>query len=70
MFVDTEYMNVMQVESEFNGFDYLLCEDIDDYVKYEQHRSCIINKVTEEDLSYENRGYKNITMLHRMNVVV
>jgi hypothetical protein len=62
VFVDTIYMNVMQVESESKDCDYLLCEDIEDYVKYEQHGLCIINKVTEEDLSYENSGYKNIIM--------
>jgi hypothetical protein len=62
-------MNVMGLESESEGPDYMLCESIEDDVKYEQHHSCIIDKVQEGDLSVENRYYKNITMLCRMNVV-
>ncbi len=69
VFIDTVYMNVMQLESEFEGPDYMLCDSIEDYMKYEQHRSCIINRVQEEDLSIENRYYKNVTMLYRMNIV-
>jgi hypothetical protein len=69
VFIDTVYMNVMQLESESEGPDYMLCDSIEDYVKYEQHRSCIIDRVQEEDLSVENRYYRNVTMLYRMNIV-
>ncbi len=62
MFIDIVYMNVMQLESESEGPDYMLCDSIEDYVKYEQHRSCIIGRVQEEDLSVENHYYKNVTM--------
>jgi hypothetical protein len=69
VFIDTAYMNVMQLESESEGPDYMLCDSIEDYVKYEQHRLCIINRVQEEDLSVENRYYRDVTMLYRMNIV-
>jgi hypothetical protein len=69
VFIDTVYMNVMQLESESEGPDYMVCESIEDYMKYEQHRSCLVNRVQEEDLSVENRHYKNVMMLYRMNIV-
>ncbi len=69
VFIDTVYMNVMQLESESEGPDYMLCDSIEDYVKYEQHHSCIIDRVQEEDLSIENRYYRNVTMLYRINIV-
>jgi hypothetical protein len=50
VFIDTVYMNVMQLESESEGPDYMLCESIEDYMKYEQHSSCLVNRVQEEDL--------------------
>jgi hypothetical protein len=69
VFIDTVYMNVMQLETESEGPDYMLCESIEDYMKYEQHRLCLINRVQEEDLSIENWYYKKVMMLYRMNVV-
>lgn len=52
VFIDTVNINVMQMESESNEFDHLLCEDIEDYVKCEQHCLCIINKVADTKKLY------------------
>ncbi len=62
VFMDTVYMNVIQLKSESEGPDYMLCDSIEDSVKCEQHRSCIINRVQEEDLSIENPYYRNVTV--------
>jgi hypothetical protein len=45
VFIDTVYMNDMRLESECEGPDYMLCDDIDECVKFELHCSNIVQRV-------------------------
>jgi hypothetical protein len=66
MFIDTVYMNVMRVDTP----NYLICDDIEEYLRFEQHRSSVVQQVREEDMSIENR-YDNFTESYcRMSVRV
>jgi hypothetical protein len=55
MFVDTVYMNVMRVDTAYEGPNYLMCDGIEEYLRFEQHRSSVVQRVREEDMSIENR---------------
>ena len=70
MLVDTVYLNVMKLDSESLGPEYLLCDDIDEYVKFEQHRSNVVHRVTQEDLSIENREYGHVLQLKRLHMIM
>ena len=68
VFIDTVYMNDMRLESECEGPDYMLCDDIDECVKFELHRSNIVHRVIEEDLAVENRSCGKVLLLNRMSI--
>ena len=70
MLVDTVYLNVMKVESESIGPEYLLCNDIDEYIKFEQHRLNVVHRVTQEDLSIENREYGHVLQLKLLYMTI
>jgi hypothetical protein len=57
VFVDTVYMNVMRINTEYEGLNYLVCDSIEEYWRFEQHRSCLVSRVNEEDMSIENQYY-------------
>jgi hypothetical protein len=68
VFIDTIYMNVMRIESEYEGPDYMLCDDIDECVKVELHPLNIVHRVIEEDLAVENWSCCKVVLLNRMNI--
>ena len=68
MFVDTVYMNVMRVDTAYEGQNYLMCDDIEEYLRIEQHRSSVVQRVREEDMSIENRYYGEAITLQRITV--
>ncbi len=43
-----------------------MCDTIEDFIKYEQHRLNIISQVTSEDMKSENKYYGNVIVLNRM----
>jgi hypothetical protein len=53
MFVDSVYMNVMRINSEYEGLNYLVCDSIEEYLRFEQHCLCLVSRVNEEDMSEE-----------------
>jgi hypothetical protein len=69
MFVDTVYMNVMRINSEYEGPNYLVCDSIEEYLRFEQHRSCLVSRVNAEDISIENQYYGETVCLNRMVAV-
>lgn len=68
MFVDTIYMNVMRVDTAYEGPNYLVCDDIEEYLRFEQHRSSVVQRIQEEELSVENRYYGEMISLQRVTV--
>ncbi len=68
-YIETIYTNCMRLETHYDGPNYMLCDSIEEYLRFEQHRSNVAQRVTKEDLSYENQYYGNIIQLNRMNVV-
>jgi hypothetical protein len=46
------------------------CEDIDEYVKYEQNCLNVVHRVTEEDLSVEDREYGHVIQLKKLYMTV
>ena len=67
--VDTIYTNCMRVETCYDGLNYLVCNSIEEYIRYEQHRSNIAQQVCVEDMKVENRNYGNIVTLHYVSLV-
>jgi hypothetical protein len=59
-------MNVMWMESEYEGPDYLVCDSIEECMWFEQHHLNVMHRVRQEDLAVENREYGNILLLNRM----
>ncbi len=69
MFVDTVYMNVMQINTEHEGPNYLVCDSIEEYLRFEQHRSCLVSRVNEEVMNIKNQYYGETLCLNRMVTV-
>jgi hypothetical protein len=69
VFVDTVYMNVMRINTQYEGPNYLVCDSIEEYLRFEQHRSCLVARVKEEDMSIENRYYGETVCLNKMITV-
>ncbi len=65
MFIDTVYMNVMWINTEYEGLNYLVCDSIEEYLRFEQHRLCLVSRVNEEDMSIENLYYGETVCLNR-----
>jgi hypothetical protein len=65
MFVDTDYMNVMHINTEYEGLNYLVCDGIEEYLRFEQHHSCLVSRVNEEDMSIENQYYGETVCLNK-----
>jgi hypothetical protein len=43
----------------------VMCDTVDDYVKYEQHRLHVLNHVMAHDMKAENKEYGNIRVLSK-----
>jgi hypothetical protein len=56
----------MIVETHDDDATCLMCDTIDDYIKYEQHRLNVVNQVKAEDMKAENKLYGNVIVLNRM----
>jgi hypothetical protein len=69
VFVDTVYMNVMRINTQYEGPNYLVCDSIEEYLRFEQHRSCLVARVNEEDMSIENQYYGETVCLNKMITV-
>jgi hypothetical protein len=66
--VDVVYTNCMQVYTCYDGPYYLVCDSIEEYVRYEQHRSNLAQQVCVEDMEAENKDYGNMVMLHYVSL--
>jgi hypothetical protein len=66
--VDVVYTNCMRVDTCYDGPNYLVCDSIEEYVRYEQHRSNIAQQVCVEDMKVENRNYGNIVTLNYVSL--
>jgi hypothetical protein len=51
------YLNSMRVDTYIEGPNYRVGSDVDDYIRYEHHRSSIAQQVRAEDMKCENRHY-------------
>jgi hypothetical protein len=49
MFTDTVYMNVMRINSDYEGPNYR--DSIEEYLRFEQHCSSVTQRIKEEDLA-------------------
>ncbi len=45
-----------------------MCDDIEEYLRFEQHRSSVAQQVQEEDMSVENWYYGEMISLQRITV--
>jgi hypothetical protein len=50
----SSYMNVMLINPEYEGPNYLVCDSIEKYLRFEQHCLCLVSTVNEEDMSIKN----------------
>jgi hypothetical protein len=66
-FVDLVNLKCMMIETYENDVKCLVCETIDDYIKYEQHRLNVISQVRAEDVKVENKYYGNAILLNRLS---
>ncbi len=69
VFVDTVYMNVMRIHSEYEGLNYSVCDSIEEHLRFEQPCSCVAQRVREQDMSIENRYYGETICLNRVYTV-
>ena len=67
--VDLVNLNCMIVYADDTDDQCLVCDTIDDYLKYEQHRLNIVNQVKAEDMKEENKYYGNVIVLNRMTTM-
>ena len=66
--VDCVNINSMIIDTCSDDLSYLICDTIDDYIKYEHHRLNVVSQVCSEDMKTENTYYGNIITLNRMTV--
>ena len=66
--IDMVYTNCMRVYTCYEGPNYLVCDSIEEYMRYEQHRSNIAQQVCKEDMKVENRTYGNVVTLHYVSL--
>jgi len=64
--VDLVNLNCMKIPTVSCDVECLMCDTIEDFIKYEQHRLNIISQVTSEDMKSENKYYGNVIVLNRM----
>ena len=64
--VDLVNLNCMKIPTVSCDVECLMCDTIEDFIKYEQHHLNIISQVTSEDMKSENKYYGNVIVLNRM----
>lgn len=64
--VDVVNINCMRVNTNDDDVKCLVCDTIEDYVRYEQHRLNVINEVVAVDMKTENKYYGNVIEINRM----
>ena len=64
--IDLVNLNCMIVETD-EDVTCLMCDTIDDYIKYEQHRLNLVSQVKAEDMKTEKRYYGNVILLKRLS---
>ncbi len=64
--IDLVNLNCMKIPMELNDVECLMCDTIEDYIKYEQHSLNIISQITRKDMKSVNEYYGNVIMLNRM----
>jgi hypothetical protein len=68
--VDVVYTNCMRVDTCYDGPNYLVCDSIEEYVRYEQHRSNIAQQVSETILSLRSHWVQqHLSELQKRSVV-
>ena len=65
--IDVVDLNCIIVETHDDDVCCLMCDTIEEYIKYEQHRLNIVSQVKAEDMKVENKYYGNIVVLNRMS---
>ena len=53
----------MRVTSAPGGPTEFVCSDIDDFLKFERHRSLVCQETQERDLKVEKKNYGNVIVL-------
>ena len=64
-YLDLVYCNCMRIPMQ-NDNVYVVCSSIEDYVKYDQHRSQLVSQITAEDMKAEKRMYSDIVVCNRI----
>jgi len=65
-YVDLVYMNCMRVNTCFGGPNHIICDSVEEYIRYEQHRSNVLQQIYSEDMRVENRYYGQTVLLNRL----
>jgi hypothetical protein len=58
----------MRVDTCYDGPNYLVCGSIEEYVRYEQHRSNVTQQVLDEDMKGEKREYGNMVTVNYVSL--
>ena len=66
VFVDVVYTNCMKLEASYEGPNYVLCDSIEEYMRYEQHRSYVAQQVQAEDMKVESKYYGSAVLLNHI----
>ena len=69
-YVDLVYMNCMRINTCFGGPNYVICDSVEEYIRYEQHRSNVLQQIYSEDMRVENRYYGQTVLLNRLCIKV
>ena len=63
MYVDFVSVKCMRLEAYDERPKYVLCGNIDEYLRYEQHRSDLAQCVKENNIKVENEYYGNVLVM-------
>ena len=66
VYVDLVYLNCMKLESYVGGPNYIWCDSVEEYLRYEQHRSDLAQHVRQNDMKVENKYYGNVVAVNRL----
>ena len=62
------YTNSMKLERNGDVCDHVMCDTIESYVQYEQHRLNVIRQVYEQDMKVEKKYYGNVVLCNCMEM--
>jgi stage V sporulation protein SpoVS len=65
--IDIVNLNCMRIPSHEEAMC-VVCDTIEEYIRYEQHRLNVVNQITTEDMKAENKYYGNVIQLNHMSV--